>query len=158
MTPSPYRFVPMTAEHAETVAAWCYHEPYSFYDFRQDPEDLAELLDPGRREGRYFAALDEAGERKGFFSFEDNGSVVETGLGLKPSEKGQGLGRAFVQAGLAFAVERFHPKIFRLQAAEFNQRAIRVYQAAGFKLERRYRYRTNGGEYDFVSLVRYEPG
>jgi [ribosomal protein S18]-alanine N-acetyltransferase len=42
------------------------------------------------------------------------------------------LGLAYLQAGLAFATQRFTPRRFRLSVATFNERAIRVYERAGF--------------------------
>jgi [ribosomal protein S18]-alanine N-acetyltransferase len=54
----------MTAADAEAIAAWRYPEPYSFYDWDQDPDDLAELLDPSGWGRTYFAA-DEGGRLAG---------------------------------------------------------------------------------------------
>ena len=146
----------MNAAYAEAIAAWHYEGVYSFYDFEQDPEDKAELLDSAGWKGRYFAVLDEAEEIIGFFCFDLRGDTVEVGLGLRPERTGKGLGRVFVQAGLAFARERFHPQAFRIQVAEFNQRAIRVYERLGFRKEKKFLQQTNGGEYEFVSMVREE--
>lgn len=37
---------PLTWEDAQAIAAWHYEGIYAFYDMDQDPEDLAQLLDP----------------------------------------------------------------------------------------------------------------
>jgi ribosomal-protein-alanine N-acetyltransferase len=147
--PMPYQFVPMTDEHTKTIADWRYDGVYAFYDFTQDPEDLAELLDSRGREGRYYAVLDDDRELAGFFCFERLGDSVELGLGLRPGDTGKGLGSGFARAGLVFARQRFHPRQFRLQVATFNQRAIRVYEELSFRVEKTFLKRTNGGEYDF---------
>jgi len=149
-----YHFVPMKEQFARTIAVWHYDGIYAFYDFSKDPEDLAELLDSSCWEGRYYAVLDDAGELVGFFSFEPQGDSVELGLGLIPGETGKGLGSAFVETGLEFARQRFHPKRFCLQVAKFNQRAIRLYEKLGFRTEKSFPNRTNGGEFEFVSMVR----
>jgi len=151
-----YQFVPLTQPLAQAIAAWRYDGEYAFYDFHRDPEDLAELLDPVRRAGRYFAVLDDDSGLAGFFCFEPDGDTVELGLGLKPGATGKGLGREFVAAGLEFARRLFHPRRFVLQVAQFNTRAIRVYEKLGFRIERTFRSRTNGGEFEFVSMAREE--
>ena len=37
-------FEPLTQADAEAIAEWRYPEPYSFYDWTADPDDLRELL------------------------------------------------------------------------------------------------------------------
>ena len=49
MTPS-YLFRLMNEEEARASTAWHYETPYHFYDTISDPDDLAELLDPERRQ------------------------------------------------------------------------------------------------------------
>jgi ribosomal-protein-alanine N-acetyltransferase len=153
-----FHFVPMNDLHARAAADWHYDGEYAFYDFDRDPEDRAELLDPARREGRYFAALDDAGGLAGFFCFEPAGDSVELGLGLAPGRTGRGLGEAFVKAGLAFARERYRPKRFTLEVAAFNRRAVRLYEKLGFRIERALLRQTNGGEFEFLSMTRGEDG
>ncbi|MBN1440038.1 MAG: GNAT family N-acetyltransferase [Anaerolineales bacterium] len=149
-----YHFAPMNTKYAQTVAGWHYDGVYAFYDFAQGPEDLAELLDPCNWENRYFAVLNGNGQLTGFFCFDVRGGAVELGLGMRPEDTGQRLGRAFVQAGLEFARRRFHPKRFHLEVAAFNQRAIRLYEKLGFLKEKTHLQRTNGGEFEFVQMIR----
>jgi len=145
---------PMQQSDAECIAHWHYEGPYAFYDMASDEDDLAELLDPQRRENAYYAAVDAGGNLVGFYCFSCDGSTVELGLGLRPDLTGHGLGLSFLEAGLAFARQRFSPKTFRLSVAAFNQRAIKVYLKAGFKPIRRYEQRTNGGVFDFLEMIR----
>jgi ribosomal-protein-alanine N-acetyltransferase len=145
----------MTQAEAEAVAGWHYEPPYDFYDATADEDDLALLLSAERREGRTFSVRGEGSELLGFFSFgpvEDG--VVVVGLGLRPDLTGRGLGHAFVASGLAFARERFAPSRFRLSVAEFNERAIAVYERAGFVRTRSFDHATNGGTYPFVEMER----
>ena len=58
--------------------------------------------------------------------------LLDVGLGLRPDLTGRGLGLGFVAAVLALGRERFGPVGFRLSVAVFNERAIRVYERAGF--------------------------
>jgi ribosomal-protein-alanine N-acetyltransferase len=139
----------MTAEDAEAIAAWHYPGPYAFYDWEQDPGDLAELLDPGEWGRRYFAA-DAEGELAGFFVLKPHGDSTEIGLGLRPDLTGQGLGARFLEAGLRFGgAERY-----TLAVAAFNQRAITVYERAGFAVIARYVHRTNGADHAFLRMER----
>jgi ribosomal-protein-alanine N-acetyltransferase len=149
-----YRFEPMSQRQARTVAAWRYDPPYDFYDAVADPEDLTELLDPVQRESRYFAVLGDPGSLEGFFMFKQAGGAVEVGLGLRPDLTDRGRGLSFLLAGLEFARGRYAPTLFRLAVAAFNQRAIRVYEQAGFRQVESYMHRTNGGEHAFLRMER----
>ena len=150
---SGYRFREMSQADACAIAAWCYDPPYDFYDATGDPDDLAELLDPRRRGGAYFSAFDEGGTLVGFFQFERRGRCVEVGLGLRPELTGKGLGLAYMLAGLEFARRRFDPEGFRLSVAAFNERAIRVYERAGFRRVEVFTHHTNGGDYPFLLMT-----
>jgi ribosomal-protein-alanine N-acetyltransferase len=144
----------MTQDEAEAIARWRYEPPYDFYDWTADEDDLAELLDRERRADRYFAAHDGAGELIGFFGLGCVDDVVDVGVGLRPDLTGRGLGLAFLEQGLSFANERFQPGRFRLAVAEFNARAITVYERAGFVRTRSFEHETNGGVFPFVQLER----
>lgn len=146
----------MTQAEAEIIADWSYEEPFSFYDPRADDDDLAELLDPVRRGDEYYSARDENGELIGFFQFRQRGDAVDVGLGLRPDLTGQGLGLGYLQDGLAFAREAYSPRRFTLSVATFNDRAIKVYERAGFLVTRSYRHKTNGGLFSFVEMERAE--
>jgi ribosomal-protein-alanine N-acetyltransferase len=147
-------FAQMSQDDAEEIADWRYEPPYDFYDARADPQDLARLLNPVRRENRAFSARDESGALVGFFSYARDGDAVVVGLGLRPDLTGRGLGASFLEQGLDFARERFAPKRFRLDVAEFNERAVKVYERAGFVHTRSFVEHTNGGSYPFQEMER----
>jgi [ribosomal protein S18]-alanine N-acetyltransferase len=150
-----FHFKPLTQAHAEAIAVWHYPEPFSFYDWEDDPSDLAELLDPRLRGEAYFGVEDEAGELIGYFSFKPrSGKTLQLGLGLRPDLTGKGLGGAFLDAGLDYARSRFEPAQFVLSVATFNKRAITVYERAGFTTVRVFMHSTNGGEWEFVEMAR----
>ncbi len=125
---------PMGQAAAERIAAWSYPGEYAFYDFAADPDDLAELLDPEQRRGRYFAATLP---RRGLIGFvelkEPDGGSLELGLGLSPECAGRGLGVAFVTRLCRWVAERTPAEVLVLQVADFNRRAITVYERAGFR-------------------------
>ena len=143
----------MSQREALVVAAWKYEPPYSFYDWTADADDLAELLGKQTREGKYFSAVGAAEELVGWFAFSHKGDCVDVGLGLRPDLTGRGLGLAYLQAGLAFATKRFTPRRFRLFVATFNERAIRVYERAGFAPLRTFDHATNGGIHPFLEMT-----
>jgi [ribosomal protein S18]-alanine N-acetyltransferase len=148
-------FEQTSQEDAEAIAEWRYPEPYSFYNWTADPDDLRELLDPSLRGEAYWAVKDEAGELVGHFSFKPKDErTVEIGLGLRPDLTGRGLGGAFLAAGLEFARTRFAPARFVLSVATFNERAIKVYERAGFARERIYMHTTAGREWEFLEMSR----
>src|SRR3954447_23285918 len=129
------QFALLTQADAEAIAGWHYPEPFSFYDWTEDPDDLAELLDPALRGDAYFGVLDAAGGLIGYFSFKPKEDrALEIGVGLRPDLTGRGLGASFLAAGLEFARARFEPTRFVLSVATFNERAITVYERAGFGL------------------------
>ena len=149
-----FGFKAMDESYAHAIANWHYEGIYAFYDMDQDIEDLEELLNPHGWTGKYNAVVNECGELIGFFSFEKEKEVVVIGLGLRPDCTGEGLGQAFVEAGLEYAKLEFAPSTFGLNVATFNQRAIRVYEKVGFKPDGVFMHETNGGQYEFLRMVR----
>jgi ribosomal-protein-alanine N-acetyltransferase len=145
----------MTQEDAETLAAWRYPGPFSFYDWDSDSDDLAELLDPELRGQDYVAVDDDDGRLVGYFQYKrPHGPRLEIGLGLHPDWTGRGLGQDFVEAGLDYARRRYAPDEFVLAVAAFNRRAITVYERVGFVRSRTYMHRTAGREWEFIEMRR----
>ena len=119
------RIKPASAETRAQLATWRYPPPYDFYN-----GDVEQVLNPER----YFGAFDEDGDLIGFYYFEPKPPDLDYGLGLRPDLAGRGLGRDFFLAGLEFARARFEPRHVLLHVAEFNERARRVYERAGFRI------------------------
>jgi len=151
-----FRFRLMSQADAEAIAHWNYPGPFSFYNWTsEDPDDLAEFLDPTARGDDYVVVEDQAGSLIGWFHFKrPHGPKLEIGLGLHPEWTGQGLGKHFLEAGLEYARRRFAPTQFTLSVASFNRRAITVYERAGFAPVRVYTHWTNGGEWEFIEMRR----
>ncbi len=135
---------PMTAAEFAELGTWRYEPPYDFYDGDQE--------DPLNPE-RYFAVHDDGGGMTGFYYFEENGDVLDYGLGLRPDLVGRGLGLDFFHAGLEFARERYRPRLIRLHVAAFNERAIKVYEQAAFReVGRHMRSFERWGEVEFITM------
>lgn len=142
---------PASRETFAELGAWRYEPPYDFYDGDVDP-----VLNPER----FYEALDEDGALVGFYYFEEKGDALEIGLGLRPELVGRGLGLDFLDAGIAYGRRRFRPARVILNVAQFNQRAITVYERAGFRETGRHvRHFDRRGEVEFVEMEQAaEPG
>ena len=131
------------ADFAE-LYVWRYEPPYDFYDGDVDPVKNPE---------RFFVARDDRGELVGFYYFEPKRDVLEYGLGLRPDLTGRSLGLDFFRAGLEFGRDRYRPAQVRLYVAAFNERAIKVYERAGFRERGRHVRRfERWGEVEFVNM------
>jgi len=149
-----YQIVPMTADLAQQVVTWKYDGPYAFYDYCNEADHILDTSEWGKT---LFAVLDESGQLCGEVSFgfldpadewvaqEDmdagrlENCILWIGFGLRPDLTGQGQGLAFVNACVAFAVQfarvQYHylGEYIGLGVYQFNQRAIKVYERAGFE-------------------------
>ena len=135
---------PASAETFAEMATWRYEPPYDFYDGDVDP-----VLNPER----FFEALDADGSLVGFYYFEEKGDALEIGLGLRPDLTGHGLGLEFFLAGLDLGRRRFRPARLILNVAAFNERAIKVYERAGFRETGRHtRQFDRWGAVEFVEM------
>jgi [ribosomal protein S18]-alanine N-acetyltransferase len=126
---------------ARVFLAWRYEPPYDIYN--GNPEgielELPFFMDP--RNG-YFCIFEENDELVAFCCFGQDAQVpggdystpaLDLGLGVRPDLTGQGHGLTFVEAVLDFARQTFGPANFRVTIAEFNRRAQRVWEKAGFR-------------------------
>ena len=159
-------FGPVNEADARTIKMWRYEGPYAVYNINNDLDDLAELLD---RRSPYYAVRNEQGELISFFVFGTSAQVgnvdmpglysenntIAIGLGMRPDLTGKGLGLAFIKAGLDFAREQFRPDFFRLFVLTFNERAILVYERAGFQHVRVFVQRNIHGESEFLEMRRH---
>ena len=149
-------FEAITPASARALAAWRYPAPYDTYNIGDEAAALAEMLDS---RSPWFVAFDADSAPMGYCCFGTAAEVgwegeprlwttgdgtLSVGLGLRPDLTGRHLGLPFFEAVLAFAVERFSPAAFRLFVLPFNQRAIRVYERAGFRLIGSERFRGFG--------------
>ena len=129
------------------MSGWRYPAPYDIYD-----EDEVTCGD-----GRL--AIVEDGELVGFCSFGADGRVpggrypegpLDVGMGMRPELTGRGLGARYLAAVLAFARCLLGATRFRVTAADFNARALRLCEQAGFRRIERF----EGKDRAFWILVR----
>jgi len=131
----------MTKKYAHSISLWKYDGIYSFYNHNE--ENVSGYMD-----GTHFACTDAAGKLIGYFCFGEDARIptmeenvyddgfLDVGLGLKPDLCGKHYGLSFLNHGLDYVQKAFHTKCFRLSVAAFNERAIKVYERAGFSVER----------------------
>ncbi|KIL35109.1 GCN5 family acetyltransferase [Cohnella kolymensis] len=160
---STYLFLPMTEEYAALISHWKYDEPYSVYSMDGSKECITELLNC-----EYYYALHEQNGLFGYVCKGESARVpggygagiyndsiyVDIGLGLRPDITGQGKGLEFLILCMHFLREQFNIHHFRLVVASFNERAIKVYERAGFVKGITFQSNVDGQDMDFT-VMRY---
>lgn len=130
----------LTAGEADVIAGWRYPPPYDVYDDRDDG-----AAGPDALEDRY--AITEGDELVGFCSFGADGRVpggrypdgpLDVGIGMRPDLTGRGLGARYLAAVIRFARRELGATRLRVTVAEFNARALRLCEAAGFRRVERF--------------------
>jgi [ribosomal protein S18]-alanine N-acetyltransferase len=115
---------PLGPKERALLDGWRYDPPYEFYNGDDDPVQNPE---------RFFVVREDDDQVVGFYYFDQRSDTVEIGLGLRPDLTGKGLGLEFLLEGVAFAHDRFPGRRVTLNVAAFNERAITVYERAGFR-------------------------
>jgi ribosomal-protein-alanine N-acetyltransferase len=136
-----FDFRPMAKASALVIVHWRYSTPYDIYNL--DSGDVGEtieaLLDP---QFHYHIMTDQQEGLVAYCCFGKDGQVpggdysldaLDIGLGVRPDLTGQGRGLSFVGAVLDFACQTYSAQAFRVTVAQFNRRALRVWEQAGFR-------------------------
>jgi ribosomal-protein-alanine N-acetyltransferase len=152
-------FTPVDKATVRAFLEWRYEPPYDIYDL--DPDEAQEIVryfvDP---EVNCFGVRDEAGSLVAYCTFGLDGQVpggdygaeaLDIGLGVRPDLTGRGQGLIYVNAVVAFARHTFAPTALRVTIAEFNRRAQRVWEKAGFQRRQRFERAQDG--FPFLVLV-----
>jgi RimJ/RimL family protein N-acetyltransferase len=154
------KFHPMDETSARKSLTWHYEPPYDFYN--PNPEKAKEtiqwFLDPRHA---YYAITGKDDKMVGYCCFGTDAQVpggdygadaLDVGLRMRSDLTGQGRGSDFFAAIVDFAQRTFGPQALRVTVAAFNQRAMRVYEKAGFERAQEFQ-RSNDGT-GFVILVK----
>jgi len=150
-----YIFAPMNQQYAtDIVSNWHYDDVYSFYDMAADEGDLRIFMDTSNWRDNIKAVLNEDDELVGWASFYTENDEFWLSLGLRPALTGQGLGADFVLECITYALSHHKPinDTIKLAVALFNQRAIKVYQKAGFVQTNKTIRDTHIGQVGFVEM------
>lgn len=136
-----YHVSTMSLQQAKEISKWEYPFPYDVYNlptWNIMEENGWGITLPERRE-KEFRVITQAGKIVAFFRLSENLSDgnYHLGLGLMPKFCGAGKGAAIMELILAYARELGVQKLY-LEVRDFNKRAIRCYQKAGFVEVTRY--------------------
>lgn len=143
---SDFIIQPMTREAAQAILRWQYSGEYAIYNLATEDIEagIQPFLDP---DNHYYAIYTLAAELGGFCCFGRDAQVpggdyrteaLDVGLGMYPEWTGQGRGRLFLAAILAFAQRAFAPQLFRATIARFNVRSQRLFARHGFQEQVRF--------------------
>jgi ribosomal-protein-alanine N-acetyltransferase len=148
-----YRFTDMTGAYARRIVGWKYDGPFAIYNYDREADHILDARQWGHT---LFAVLDENAELVGELSlgFLDadeewvsqpdmdagqlDGCILWIGFGMRPDLTGRGYGLSFVNACADFAARLarqrwgYQGEFAGLGVYKFNQRAITVYERAGF--------------------------
>ncbi|WP_410769368.1 GNAT family N-acetyltransferase [Fontibacillus sp. BL9] len=137
-------FEPMTRDQAAVLARWTYEGTYSIYSMDDSDECINELMN-----GEYFLGVDPQRNNEviGYICSGNSARVpggypagiyeqsdcLDIGLGLRPDLTGKGIGQSFLIEAMGFLSVKYATTSFQLVVAAFNERAIKVYERAGFR-------------------------
>lgn len=119
-------------DEGEAIAGWRYPGRYATYDVDGGVPDPAD---------DYHAVVDEQDRLVGYCCYGAEArvpgvdavpGVVDVGYGMDPDLVGQGRGREFLAAILAFAGQHLAPTRFRALVLVWNGRSQATCRAAGF--------------------------
>lgn len=148
-------FKPLTQIHALEIAnEWKYDNIYSFYDMTADVEDYEEFIDEDLRNQNDHYEVLENNKLFGFFCVIQENASIEIGLGMRPDICGRGKGKQFVKQIIDFIERNYEFDKLIMNVASFNQRAIKAYRSCGFKDSEITKRSSNGGVYEFLTLVK----
>lgn len=131
----------MTEQAARQILSWTYPPPYDLYNGELTEEGLKEFA-----ENPYYAIHNQDKELVGFyckgfaaqvpigyfFSAYPEG-YMDIGLGMRPDLTGKGKGTEFLTCIMSTLEQEERPEPLRLTVAEFNKRAIALYEKIGFQ-------------------------
>lgn len=152
-------YTSMTNDHAIEISKWQYSDEYSIYSFTENEETVAELLN-----GDYYVYVNE-NKLIGYICFEKSARIptianiyneefIDIGLGLNPSLCGRGNGYNFILNAIEFSKQNFKTSKFRLTVADFNKRAIKVYEKVGFKYYKTIEHKISNNKFNVMLLVK----
>lgn len=149
----------MNEIEAKQICEWNYEHPYDVYNWGSWEELKIEdegIVKPEIRKRDYRGVYQDK-DFIGFIYFNPIGKDhIRLGLGIAPEKTGRGLGTDLMELAVAEAEKRGTDCIIDLEVLTWNERAIKTYQRAGFKVVDTYKRRTPTGEAEF-HLMEYRP-
>ncbi len=146
MTHGDLTIRPATEEEVRELSTWRNDPPYDVYDIGDESVEgnIEYLLGP---ETQCHVLVDATDDLIGFCTFGSDARVpggdygvpaLDIGLGIRPDHTGLGNGSRYVAAVSDFAAATFQPEQMRVTISEWNKRAQRVWEHAGFERTERF--------------------
>lgn len=139
---------------AKEICSLRYAPPYDVYNYPDWYVVSARhwaIADPEKRKAQLYAV--KSGEKLiGYFRLSEEPDCINLGLGLAPECCGKGFGKPFMELVLQNFKNRNTKKPFRLEVRNFNERARKCYERAGFTEIGRCRKDTPIGASDFIIM------
>lgn len=127
---------PLSEDDVQSIVAWRYGGDYTMYDHK--PGDRATLVDPGNE----FLAIRRDAQLIGYVclgvearvaGMSDDPAVIDLGVGVRPDLTGHGHSRWLMPATLSALEARLGRVTFRAVIKDWNRRAQRAAEHAGFE-------------------------
>jgi len=149
------KLVELSEPYAKEICVWKYAGEYSIYNYpawdKVSNEKWAITIGEKRKK-EFSAVVDDYNNLCGYIRLQNNNEYVLIGIGLKPSLCGQGLGDTLMELLKHQCRELYPSKKINLEVRSFNERAIKCYKKAGFKVKEIYKRNTPLGYGEFIRM------
>lgn len=150
-----FKLVILTESYAKEICDWKYDGEYSIYNYpawdKVSNEKWGISIEEKRKK-EFFAVVDDYYNLCGYIRLQGKNEYVLIGIGLKPSLCGQGLGNTLIELLKHQCRELYPSKKVALEVRSFNERAIKCYKKAGFKMKEIYKKDTPIGCGEFIRM------
>ena len=132
---------PLKIEDAYEMRAWGLHSNALFEDYNFPFENDEEVkkwfrLKTYTIKNKYYSVKDKSGKLVGYLGIKKRSFIRKSsflGIVFDPNHMDKGYGTESLLAFLEYYFNRLRMKVLYLEVAEFNERAIKVYERIGFK-------------------------
>ena len=123
----------LTEKEKYIITEWNYDGAYAIYNY--EPYDEQKKRGFGFANPNYASfAFCEDGELIGFTNLYEEEREVFFGIGVNPAYCGMGYGREMTGKTIELSHELFPGKPIYLEVRTWNQRAVKCYEKAGFRI------------------------
>ena len=147
--------VEFTELYAKEICDWKYDGEYSIYNYPEWDKAFDEkwaITIEEKRKKEFSAVVDDYNNLCGYIRLQKKDEYILIGVGLKPSLCGQGLGNTIMKIVKQQCRELYPNKKIALEVRSFNERAIKCYKRAGFKVKGIYEKDTPIGHGEFIRM------
>ena len=155
-----YNITSMNEQIAYAISKWNYEGKYAIYNtesFEEMKKKKASLVNEEKFKN-YMCFFDKYSEELiGYINIikKENNDIF-IGIGLAPNKCGRGLGNEMLKCGIKEAKERYPGAPIILQVRSWNERAIKCYIKAGFKITRKENIKDYKGNLEEFTFMKYD--